>query len=100
MTITYNVKTKDDIVEIEKTEFNKSDETTNTNKLEFLINKESLNVLIDNELLYDETNDLQENPNKKMQVMEKLNKFIFLVSEEYKKIEKEKKEKEKRNKLK
>jgi hypothetical protein len=48
-------------------------------------------------LLYDEVTDLQENENKKMQVMEKLNKFIFLISEEIKKLEKEKGKKEKRN---
>jgi hypothetical protein len=35
-----------------------------------------------------------------MQVSEKLNKFIFLVTEEYKKIEKDKKQKEKRNMIK
>ena len=50
--------------------------------------------------LYDEQKDLQNNENKKMQVMEKLNKFIFLVSEELKKLEKEKEHKEKKNVLK
>ncbi len=91
---------EDNHVEIQKEEFNKVDETNLTHTLDFILNKESLSVNVDDELLYDEVNDLQENPNKKMQVMEKLNKFIFLVSEEYKKVEKEKWEKEKRNKMK
>jgi hypothetical protein len=63
-----------------------------------------LNIKVDDEMLYDEVNDLQENPNKKMQVMDKLNKFIFLITEEYKKMEKVKSEteakKEKRNQMK
>ena len=65
-----------------------------------MVDKASLNVKVDGELLYDEIMDLQENENKKMQVMEKLNKFIFLVSEELKKLEKEKGKKEKKNILK
>jgi hypothetical protein len=56
-----------------------------------------LKINIDDETLYDELEDLLDNPSKKMQVSEKLNKFIFLVNEEYKKIEKDKKQKEKRN---
>jgi hypothetical protein len=51
-------------------------------------------------MLYDELEDLLDNPSKKMQVSEKLNKFIFLITEEYKKIEKDKKQKEKRNAIK
>lgn len=101
---TYNVSTEENIVNIVKTELNKSDESTIENKLSFVLNGESLNVKVDNDILYDEVNDLQENPNKKMQVMDKLNKFIFLISEAYKKMEKEKAEKEakkeKRNKMK
>ncbi len=101
---TYNMAIKENAITIQKTELNKSDDSKNTNQLEFVLNAESLNVKIDGEMLYDEVSDLQDNPNKKMQVMEKLNKFIFLVSEEYKKMEKEKAEleaqKEKKNKMK
>ena len=48
-------------------------------------------------MLYDEINDLQDDDNKAKQVVEKLNKFIFLITEEYKKISKDKKAKEKDN---
>jgi len=70
------------------------------NTLTFVISDKSLIIKIDGETLYDEQKDLQENENKKMQVMEKLNKFIFLVSEELKKLEKDKAHKEKKNVLK
>jgi hypothetical protein len=85
---------------IEKTELNKETETTETHSLIFDLPDDSLQILIDDELLYDEYADLQNDTNKKMQVSEKLNKFIFLVTQEYKKIAKEKKEKEKTNELK
>jgi hypothetical protein len=44
--------------------------------------------------LYDEIEDLQDDQNKKMQVIDKINKFIFLVSEELKVYERDRKEKE------
>jgi len=84
-------------LEIKKIELNKTDNNVQEFKLDFVLNETSLNIKIDWELLYDEISDLQENANKKMQVMEKLNKFIFLISEEFKKLEKEKWKKEKRN---
>jgi len=45
-------------------------------------------------LLFDEIEHLQNDPKKKMQVTEKLNNFIFLLSEHQKKAEKEAKERE------
>jgi len=51
-------------------------------------------------LLYDEVEDLVNDQPKKLQTLEKLNKFIFLITEEYKKVEKQKKEKEQKNKIK
>ena len=47
--------------------------------------------------MYDELEDLIEDQSKRSQVLEKINKFIFLITEEYKKIEKQKKEKEKKS---
>ena len=58
------------------------------------------NAAMNTSELYDEIKDLQNDPNKKMQVLEKMNKFIFLLDEEYKKIQKYKKEKEERNAVK
>jgi hypothetical protein len=60
----------------------------------------SVTLFINDVELYDEVRDLQKDPNKKMQVIEKMNKFIFLLDEEYKKIKKYKKEKEERNAVK
>lgn len=97
MKTTYNIIMWEENIEIKKIELNKSDNKVQEYRLEFVVDKASLNVKIDDELLYDEVTDLQENANKKMQVMEKLNKFIFLVTEELKKLEKEKWKKEKRN---
>ncbi len=94
---TYNIIMWEDYIEINKFELNKADNKVQEYKLEFIVNKASLNVKVDDELLYDEVTDLQENANKKMQVMEKLNKFIFLITEEFKKLEIEKWKKEKRN---
>jgi len=45
-------------------------------------------------LLFDEIQDFTEDQKKKLQVMDKLNKFIFLASEKLRKIEKEIKERE------
>jgi len=49
---------------------------------------------LDDVLLFDEVEHLNNDPKKKMQVMDKLNKFIFLAGEYQKKVEKEIKEKE------
>jgi hypothetical protein len=87
-------------IEIKKIELNKSDNSIQEYNLEFTIDNNLINIKINGELLYNELDDLQKNTNKKMQVMEKLNKFIFLISEEFKKLEKEKIKKEKRNILK
>jgi hypothetical protein len=66
------------------------------NDLGFVLDTDtnSLQVIIDDVLLFDEVEHLQDDPKKKMQVTEKINKFIFLLSEHQKKIEKEAKEKE------
>jgi len=101
----YKILSGSDYVEIEKEEFNKEDESTISNLLEFVLDEDgeqnlSLQVFVNEIELYDEFRDLEKDPNKKMQVMEKMNKFIFLLDEEYKKIQKYKKEKEERNAVK
>jgi len=98
--IMYKIFVWDNFVNIDRIETLKDDESEETNTLSFVLKDTSLKVNVDDELLYDEVEDLLENPGKKMQVSEKLNKFIFLVTEEYKKIEKQKKEKEKKNQIK
>ena len=103
--ITYKILSDDDYVEIEKEELNKEDESVTTNLLEFALEEDiddniSLKIYVNDIELYDEIKDLQKDPNKKMQVMEKMNKFIFLLDEEYKKIKKYQKEKEERNAVK
>lgn len=79
------------MVVVTKTETDKTDDEETTHELNFYLNEDgtSLNVNLDEELLFEEAVDLVDDVNKKMQVMDKLNKFIFLVSEESKKIEKE-----------
>lgn len=81
---------------ITKTEQNKETEEETGNELRFTFNEEtsSLEVMVNDALIFDEIKDLTEDPKKKMQVVEKINKFIFLASEELRKLEKEIKEKE------
>ena len=98
--ITYKIFVDEDTISIDKVELNKADNSTQTHNLEFGIEDNSLWVYVDSEFLYDEVDDLQNDKNKAMQVADKLNKFIFLVTDEYKKIEREKRVKERNNQLK
>lgn len=81
---------------ITKTEQDKTSQEESTNELRFSFNEEtsSLEVMVNDILLFDEISDLAEDQKKKMQVVDKLNKFIFLASEELRKTEQEIKEKE------
>ena len=103
--IIYKITSWSDYIEIEKEELNKEDNSTTTNILSFELSEDleqnmSVQLFVNDIELYDEIKDLQNDPNKKMQVLEKMNKFIFLLDEEYKKIQKYKKEKEERNAVK
>ena len=103
--IIYKIVSWSDYIEIEKEELNKEDNSTTTNILSFELSEDleqnmSVQLFVNDIELYDEIKDLQNDPNKKMQVLEKMNKFIFLLDEEYKKIQKYKKEKEERNAVK
>lgn len=89
-------ETDDPILFITKIEQDKDTEEETTNELRFALNTEasSLEVTINDTLLFDEIQDFTEDQKKKMQVIDKLNKFIFLTSEELRKMEKEIKERE------
>lgn len=70
------------------------EEVVNELRLTFVEEASSLEIVINDTLLFDEAQDLTDDSKKKMQVIDKLNKFIFLASEELRKTEKEIKEKE------
>lgn len=82
--------------EIDKTERDQDEEEENIHELSFYLNESGtlVNINLNDDLLFEEEIDLQEDTKQKMQVMEKINKFIFLVTEESKKIEKEAKQRE------
>jgi hypothetical protein len=84
-----------DSILITKTETDKEEEEETINELKFVFDDEGdgLDILLDDVLLYQES-DFANDQKKKLQVMDKMNKFIFLASEELKKAEKEIKEKE------
>ncbi len=88
-------ETSEPLLFISKIEQDKETEEEIANELRFAFNEEnsSLEVMINDTLLFDEIKDFTEDPKTKMQVMDKLNKFIFLASEELRKLEKEIKEK-------
>ena len=83
-----------DAILISKIETDNESKDQQQNNLEFKNENWSLEIFLDEQMLYDELEDLKEDQNKKMQVIDKLNKFIFLVSEELKVYERDKKEKE------
>jgi len=93
----YKVFVWDNFASIDRTETFKTEEKEEINTLTFILENKSLQTRINDELLYDELEDLIEDQSKRSQVLEKINKFIFLITEEYKKIEKQKKEKEKKS---
>ncbi|MEI6673212.1 MAG: hypothetical protein WCL02_08100 [bacterium] len=81
---------------ITKIEEDKDTEEETTNELRFTFNEEtqSLEVVVNEVLLFDEVEDFSEDQKKKLQVVDKINKFTFLASEELRKIEKDIKQKE------
>ena len=89
-------ETSDPMIFITKIEQDQETEEETINELRFTFNEEtsSLEVVINDILLFDEIQDFTEDQKKKLQVIDKLNKFTFLTSEELRKIEKEIKEKE------
>ena len=96
VTILYQITLPENGISIKKIEKDIETDEENINDLWFVLDTEnnSLQVILDDVLLLDEVENLKEDAKKKMQVTEKLNKFIFLLSEQEKKIAKEAKEKE------
>ena len=84
-------ETHEPTVVITKIEQDKTTDEETSNELRFMFNQAalSLEVMVNDTLLFDEIQDFTEDQKKKMQVSEKLNKFIFLATEEQKKLEKE-----------
>lgn len=95
--IMYKLFAQENAIDIQKNILDKSDNSQISHILRFESDDTTVKIYIDNELLYNEITDLQNDDNKSKQVIEKLNKFIFLISEEYKKINKDKKAKEHEN---
>ncbi len=83
-----------DSILISKIETEKESWEQEQNNLQLKNSYWSLEIILDEQVLYDEIEDLQDDQNKKMQVIDKINKFIFLVSEELKVYERDRKEKE------
>lgn len=75
---------------VKRIETNKEDNDTNFNELKLWLNPESnlFEIFLDDVLLFEEE-DLLEDSKKKSQVMEKLNKFIFLTESKLKDVQKE-----------
>jgi hypothetical protein len=93
----YKLFIQDNSIDIQKNITDKSNNSEISHSLKFELDDTTLKTYIDDELLYDEITDLQNDSNKNKQVVEKLNKFIFLITEEYKKIIKDKKAKDHEN---
>lgn len=89
-------ETNEPILFITKIEQDKETEEETVNELRFTFNEEtlSLEVVVNDMLLFDEIEDFTQDQKKKLQVVDKINKFTFLASEELRKMEKEIKEKE------
>jgi hypothetical protein len=84
------------LLSITKIEEDKEVDEESVHELSFYVNESgnALNVNLDDVLLFDEQEDLQDDTKKSMQVLDKINKFIFLVSEALRKLQKDAREKE------
>ncbi|MEI7918755.1 MAG: hypothetical protein WCH65_00645 [bacterium] len=89
-------ETTDPTVFITKNEQNKETEEEVNNELKFILDTQrtSLQVMVNDTLLFDEAQDFAEDQKKKLQVVDKINKFMFLSSEEVRKLENVIKQKE------
>jgi hypothetical protein len=93
--IDYTFKKEEEILDVTRTETDKGTEETSENTISFVLDPEEneVNVFLDDVLLFEE-HELIEDAKKKMQVMEKFNKFIFLTGEKLKDLEKARKAQE------
>jgi len=92
--LVYSFSLKWDDVLVSKKETLKWKEQTASLKFSYDKVKKSLMVYVGDYLLWDEEEDLKNDHKKKMQVIDKLNKFVFLLEEEMKKIEAKEEEKD------
>lgn len=90
--VEYTFTKDEDIVEVTRTETNKETEDSSENIIAFVssLDDGQIQVFLDDTLLFEEE-ELLADPKKKMQVMEKFNKFIFLTGEKLKDVEKARK---------
>jgi len=93
--VEYTFTKDEDIVEVTRTETNKETEDSSENIIAFVssLDDGQIQVFLDDTLLFEEE-ELLADPKKKMQVMEKFNKFIFLTGEKLKDVEKARKAQE------
>ncbi|MEI7562505.1 MAG: hypothetical protein WCJ39_02000 [bacterium] len=97
--ISYNFFAGDEqypLLLITKKESDKALDEETEHELSFYLNEEktALSVTIDDTILFDQADIDSSDTKTKMQITDKLNKFLFLLNEELRKIEKEKQEKE------
>ena len=81
---------------ITKTETDKDTEEETVHELNFYLNEEktALNINLDDIILFSQEDDEPRDVKTQMQVTDKINKFQFLLNEEIRKIQKEKREQE------
>jgi len=93
--VEYTFTKDEDILEVTRTETNKETENSSENIIAFVssLDDGQIQVFLDDTLLFEEE-ELLVDPKKKMQVMEKFNKFIFLTGEKLKDVEKARKAQE------
>ena len=93
--VEYTFTKDEDIVEVTRTETNKETEDSSENIIAFVssLDDGQIQVFLDDTLLFEEE-ELLADPKKKMQVMEKFNKLIFLTGEKLKDVEKARKAQE------
>jgi hypothetical protein len=93
--VEYTFTKDEDILEVTRTETNKETEDSSENIIAFVssLDDGQIQVFLDDTLLFEEE-ELLADPKKKMQVMEKFNKFIFLTGEKLKDVEKARKAQE------
>ncbi|MEI6426726.1 MAG: hypothetical protein WCO66_05275, partial [Candidatus Absconditabacteria bacterium] len=93
--VEYRFTKEDDILEVTRIELAKDTDESTENIIAFVADGDEgqIQVFLDDTLLFEEQ-ELVEDAKKKMQVMEKFNKFIFLTAEKLKDVEKARKAQE------
>lgn len=84
---------EDEKLSIEKLETNKENWEETNHKMVLELGESNLIIGMDDVIIFEEEKDLEKDPKKKIQVMEKINKFIFLAGEYQNSIQMEMREK-------